>query len=433
MQLRSVKSVQGFIFENPTLVVFSLNLFHLTSQAALVNRSILYMRKEVSRQLALFDVLRGIAIIFVFGYHWHQAYFPQALTATNGPVLSFQQATLSNLYATFSPLAYGNLGVQLFLIISGFLIHYSFLGKQEPLNYRQFMLRRFWRIYPTYLLVLLFFAFQNQQLTQYVLREERGQLSFITHLLLIHNLFDDADILFGFNGSFWSLALEMQLYALYPLLLVLRKRYSLPKVCLGLLLVHLVVISYCFYHLRFKFSEITFVGHFWIMWALGALVAENYYYGRRTFRVSAPILAALFLVFLSTKFFPTFYVFFQYIGSAILFAMLLDYLLVSRLNFTAPSYKILSLIGVCSYSIYLIHQPILGTIYNSIDLLGMARHWPWFKFVNASVAFAFITFLSYSLYLVVEKNSVTLGQRLSFLRKPVRVPEPQKTYDSVAE
>ncbi|PQA56339.1 acyltransferase family protein [Siphonobacter curvatus] len=389
------------------------------------------MSKETARQLVLFDVLRGIAILFVFGYHWHQAYFPQVLTATEGPLLSLHHATLSNLYATFSPLAYGNLGVQLFLLISGFLIHYSFLSKQESLNYKQFMLRRFWRIYPTYLLVLLFFAFQNQQLTQYVLHNERGQFSFLTHLLLIHNLFDDADILFGFNGSFWSLALEMQLYALYPLLLALRKRYSLPKVCVGLLVIHLVVITYCLYELRFKFSEITFVGHFWIMWALGALVAENYYYGKRTFRVSAPALVAFSLLFLGTKFFPTFYIFFQYIGSALLFAMLLDYLLEKPLNFTKPIYQVLSLIGVCSYSIYLIHQPLLGNLYSSIDLLGLARHWPWFKFVNVSVAFAFITFLSYSLYLVVEKNSVTLGKRLSTLGKPVRVPKQSKAFEVV--
>ncbi len=57
----------------------------------------------------------------------------------------------------------------------------------------------------------------------------------LTHLLLIHNLFADYCFSLG-NGPFWTLGLEEQLYALYALFLFLRRRWPLGRVvCLTLL------------------------------------------------------------------------------------------------------------------------------------------------------------------------------------------------------
>lgn len=111
------------------------------------------------QKLEVIDVLRGIAILSVFGYHWHISQVDRYVQH-NGRVMMFQDVTWDNLYASFSPLNYGSYGVELFLVISGFLIHYNYLIRGAGrLNLNHYFSRRFWRIYPPYILVLFFLLF----------------------------------------------------------------------------------------------------------------------------------------------------------------------------------------------------------------------------------------------------------------------------------
>ena len=62
-------------------------------------------------------------------------------------------------------------------------------------------------------------------LTGSSLSSEEGRSQLWSHLLLIHN-FNPAWI-FALNGVFWSIAVEVQLYLLYPLLWKLRARWGI--------------------------------------------------------------------------------------------------------------------------------------------------------------------------------------------------------------
>lgn len=53
-------------------------------------------------------------------------------------------------------------------------------------------------------------------------RLDWGQLA--SHIFLLHNL--DQRTFFGINGSFWSVAAEVQLYMLYMVLIALIHRFS---------------------------------------------------------------------------------------------------------------------------------------------------------------------------------------------------------------
>jgi peptidoglycan/LPS O-acetylase OafA/YrhL len=57
-------------------------------------------------------------------------------------------------------------------------------------------------------------------------REVTDLPDFLTHLFLVHNLWPDHIV--RISGPFWSIALECQLYVLFPLLLVLMKRPWVP-------------------------------------------------------------------------------------------------------------------------------------------------------------------------------------------------------------
>ena len=146
----------------------------------------------------LLDVMRAMAALLVLVYHviavtgWH--FFPDAWWA--------------------APLREGWIGVDMFLVISGFVITLSAARdfQANPSNFRRgFMARRIWRVAPLYLatsLVFLFFV-QPQLLTvgaKYLVVQG------VTHLLFIHNLHHSTHG--AINGPTWSIGLEMQFYVL---------------------------------------------------------------------------------------------------------------------------------------------------------------------------------------------------------------------------
>ncbi|HMH13258.1 MAG TPA: acyltransferase [Edaphobacter sp.] len=142
------------------------------------------------------DVLRGIAILMVVLYHG--LYWSGAVSSSRIGT-RFIQATV-----------FGWLGVNLFFVLSGFLITGILLDtKGGQSYYRRFYQRRLLRILPAY-------------------------LATIAVLLLLHHLtVGSAIIALGFlanyantftlspnYGPFWSLSVEEQFYLLWPLLVV---------------------------------------------------------------------------------------------------------------------------------------------------------------------------------------------------------------------
>jgi peptidoglycan/LPS O-acetylase OafA/YrhL len=116
----------------------------------------------------------------------------------------------------------------LFFVISGFCIHLSHVRSREQ-NFRRFFIRRFSRIYPAYLFCVLIFFFVPPW-SSISATSLSGGAQLASHLLLLQN-FDDRT-LFGINPSFWSIAVEVQLYLLYPLLLALVSRLGWKRTLL---------------------------------------------------------------------------------------------------------------------------------------------------------------------------------------------------------
>lgn len=83
-------------------------------------------------------LLRGVAALLVAGFHIYAA---SAGTENGTPFL-------------FSAFRGGALGVDIFFVISGFIIFYS-ASRSQPWNAGQFMTGRFFRIYPVYWAVLI--------------------------------------------------------------------------------------------------------------------------------------------------------------------------------------------------------------------------------------------------------------------------------------
>jgi peptidoglycan/LPS O-acetylase OafA/YrhL len=155
----------------------------------------------MSRHIPALDGLRALAILLVI---------PHNLDMLSAPYTALELLPVTIMHA-------GWIGVQLFFVLSGFLITGNLLDTRGAGNYyRVFIGRRALRILPLYYGVLLV-AFVLTPLWATLppqLRDtEHNQIFLWTFLLNWSAPF--GKIVFGF-GAFWSLAVEEQFYLLWP-------------------------------------------------------------------------------------------------------------------------------------------------------------------------------------------------------------------------
>src|SRR5919199_5329472 len=158
------------------------------------------------------DGLRGIAILMVVAYHYDLA-----------PFLS---------------------GVDLFFVLSGFLLGGILLDKQEAPNYfKAFYVRRFCRILPLYFVCVLVFLILLPLTLGWLFGDPFEMLlgyslPLWTYFTFTHN-FAMAQ-LGGWGtlwlGHTWSLAVEEQFYLFLPFFLRYFSREKLPYLLVGLIL-----------------------------------------------------------------------------------------------------------------------------------------------------------------------------------------------------
>jgi peptidoglycan/LPS O-acetylase OafA/YrhL len=110
--------------------------------------------KHVEQHIDFLDHLRGVAIIAVFLYPCLITSYGRYQLGLDG---FFRDFSGVKSFLLLYPVILGRLGVAIFFVISGFCIYLSF--SRDGLNdFRSFYVRRFFRLYPPYLCILLFFA-----------------------------------------------------------------------------------------------------------------------------------------------------------------------------------------------------------------------------------------------------------------------------------
>jgi peptidoglycan/LPS O-acetylase OafA/YrhL len=151
-------------------------------------------------RLPVLDGLRGVAVLLVLWYHvWEISFLPAPAAW-----LQFVPET-------------GFIGVSLFFFLSGFVIAYPFVlarqsGRPQP-SWRLFAWRRLLKIAPSYVLcIAVAYAIGYAQ-------RQPGASTFpdvVTHLLFVHTWFPQR---YGtIAGVLWTLSVEVEFYALFPLL-----------------------------------------------------------------------------------------------------------------------------------------------------------------------------------------------------------------------
>lgn len=182
------------------------------------------------------DGIRGIAILSVVCFHYISM---EGVVAPGSITDRLQRLVML-----------GGTGVDLFFVLSGFLIGGILLDARESSHYfSTFYVRRFFRIIPVYfawiIAYILIAAFGGRHLLAFSHSGIAPRLDSMiyNHFLFLQNFY--LDQLRGLAGAWfdhtWSLAVEEQFYLVIPLIVWLLSRKALKRFLFGVILLEPVL------------------------------------------------------------------------------------------------------------------------------------------------------------------------------------------------
>lgn len=301
--------------------------------------------------------LRGIAALLVVLYHFS----------------FFTPRWFANLFAN------GMVGVDIFFIISGFIIYWSTINPEEC-RPTVFIVKRFARIYPLFFVVLLVsLLLQPAPATQL----SRG-------FLVLHNDYTLPAPAFGFNllPPAWTLTYEISFYAIFCMCAAITTRYR-GSLCIALLIAIPAVLQVAFNGgLSFN-STVTAIPpadspFYGLIRLAGSTMFYEFAFGIMSgmiferFKLILPNLTAITIaIFASALFFYFFFTFSDHtsgIEGMFFFAAIFFVGVLMLDKSKAGEIKALSILGDLTYSIYLCHWLVMQMVQKFIPI-GEYKHW----------------------------------------------------------
>ena len=294
----------------------------------------------------------------------------------------------------------GHRGVEIFFVISGFVIACSVQGKRVSLGFfGNFVLRRFIRLDPPY------WAAMVMMIVILMIKNRFGSIhhdlpsldQIIAHLFYLQAFLGYEQIIV----IFWTLCLEIQFYLIYCFILYLlyklvpaERKNSIE----GCLFIFCFFLSVGFAE-NFGFSGIPglFIGH-WYKFLIGVLVWKSHIGEIR----KAIVISLIFLLI----FIGLWFLHFPMLSTGVAALVIISASHFGKLHVWL-SHKIFRFYGKISYSLYLIHVPI------ALLLLGLIVRLPqrnmWINIFGESMFIFTSTVAAWILYLVIEKPCVNLS------------------------
>ncbi|WP_312767464.1 acyltransferase [Epilithonimonas sp.] len=371
---------------------------------------------ESSRKTIFFsglNELRAVAALAVIFHHIELFKF-----------LGGTKSLFKNRYFSYFIEHLGKNGVYLFFVLSGFLITYLLISEKEKngaINFRKFYLRRIFRIWPLYYMIIMiafvivpFLAkhfnifsgtpvYYNRimNFTNYTLESILLYIMFLPNVAL-----KLGKIVVGASQS-WSVGVEEQFYILWPLIIAFFRKKLLIWV-FGLMLMIFFVFN-IFYPKSFL-SYIASIIPFEFM-AIGA--AGGYCYSRFTGKITdytkSPITYFITIILIGVLIaIPIFDLYVQSVILGFLF-LLLILISIDQTNKGIFTNRSFSFLGNISYGIYMYHPFVMFLVFPiSYKLLKLYDSIYIFNIFTYLLIPGLTIFLSYFSFKYVEKYFIKI-------------------------
>jgi len=282
---------------------------------------------------------------------------------------------LDNIYTnSFVGGVFGKLGIIMFFVLSGFLITYLLLKEKEKtgtISVRNFYIRRIFRIWPLYYLIIFlgifvlphFNFFYIPYLSDHV--NDFWGLKLFVFLFFLPNV---ADMLFRsapapFINQTWSVGVEEQFYLLWPWIVKYSK--NILKVLLIIIGTYFAIRTTFFvWHINTPDNKVVSdINYFWEYFciddmALGGIMAWILYYKKEKalkflFHKYTQIVTYLVIVFLAVRGISVPFVTFEVY--AVPFAVMIINLAANKNTLVTFDFKVLDYLGKVTYGLYMYH------------------------------------------------------------------------------
>ena len=215
------------------------------------------------------DALRGVAALGVVLFHIRVDLWIGWREITAHPE---RYSALARGAAWFSaPMPFLGSGVMLFFVLSGFCIHWPQAGGRSP-DWKTYAVRRGWRIAPPYLAAaLLSLGAAWLASTWFHHGDSTANSTRWKTLLMLQNYGSERGQLQA-NPSLWSLPVELELYAVYPLFLWWWRRWGTATTFAVMAAISLAATVAWFSGQRWVEWNFAI---YWPIWCAGAWLAEK--------------------------------------------------------------------------------------------------------------------------------------------------------------
>ena len=223
-------------------------------------------------RVPMIDALRGLSCLGILLYHVRVDLWIGWVRIRSYPN---EYSSFAKAMAWLSvPTPFLGYAILLFFLISGFCIHYPQAAGSNP-DWKNYFIRRFFRIYPPYLIALGLTA-----LITYIAHVQWSDNTWDPEriwrvLTLTQNYPPGAGQLLS-NPSLWTIPLEMEFYLLYPLAFLVFSRLRSP-------VLWLTSLSFCGCSIWLSYQGTTWTSFtalfFWPVWLLGTWLAQLYHDG----------------------------------------------------------------------------------------------------------------------------------------------------------
>jgi len=279
---------------------------------------------------------------------------------------------------------YGYLGVDVFFIISGFIICYSLPADYNLKNLPVFVKKRLIRVEPSYLVSIIFTLLVAYIAALYTHNpiNDVSWVNLLYHIGYINNFTTNTYI----NVVYWTLGIEFQFYILIGLLfgIINRSIFWLAFVIITFLSLSFISIK----GTSLIFGELP-------LFCVGILI----FYINFSERYSKPILIFLLIVT------------FGLIAHNDLSTFIVSVFTIAVILIPMRRYKVINFLATISYSLYLTHVPIGGRVINwSLRFVktDIQRYW----IIALTLGVSIIT--AYFFYIFIERWTTNISKKIKY-------------------